>query len=355
MLWKTHIRITEEVLHRLGMSESSAEAVQLREGVLAPDKWGDYPHHYGKSRAIQKYLVEARQFLLKGDIVNACFCLGVALHYVQDSYTSLSSRSPNHILWEQQIEKSYFVDDLKKTIRGVFQNQSYLAQKYLELYDALSREVVGKDDTLQIATLLGHTQPSTWGKPMVDLNLALKASFSIAKSVLGPKRYPKLEKDLKEVLAEHEELLREAEIVFADKIIELVKKRDGLKARKTYSGVSSKIKNWFLNIAIGIREYQANSKLQDYCRQRHLEKVVRKYDNTAEKISDPHVDWYEFEIPHINADIVENELLKIDEAIEAFRLDESILKDLIKTGRISCYNVRGKELLKRTEIKNCQG
>jgi len=337
------------------MPLSSVEADQLRKGVLIPDRWGDYPHHYSKSNAIKRYILEARSSFLTGDLLNAYFCLGVALHYVQDSYTSLSSRSPNHILWEQQIEKSYFVDDLKKTIRRSFQNQSYLAQKYLELYDALSRDVIGKDDTLQVATLLGHTRPSTWGKPMVDLNLALKASLPIAKSVLGPKRYPKLENDLKEVLAEHEELLREAEIVFADKIIELVKKRDGLKARKTYSGVSSKIKNWFLNIAIGIREYQANSKLQDYYSQRHLEKVVREYENTAEKISYPHVDWYESEIPDINVGIVEKELLEIDEVIETFKLDESTLRDLIRTSKISCYNIRDKELLKRTEIRNYLG
>ena len=25
-----------------------------KNGVLAPDKWGDYPHHYGKSHAIAK-------------------------------------------------------------------------------------------------------------------------------------------------------------------------------------------------------------------------------------------------------------------------------------------------------------
>jgi len=351
MLWETHIRISNEVLHRLGITLSSVEEDQLRKGVLIPDRWRDYPHHYGKSNAIKRYILEARSFFLTGDLLNAYFCLGVALHYVQDSYTSLSSRSPNHILWEQQIEKSYFVDDPKKTIRRAFQNQSYLAQYYLELYDALSRDAVGKNDTLQVATLLGHTQPSTWGKPIVDLNLALTASLSIAKSVLGPKRYPKLEKDLKEVLAEHEELLREAEIIFADKIIELVKKRDGLKARKTYSGVSSKIKNWFLDIAIGIREYQANSKLQDYYRQRHLEKVVREYENTAEKISDPHVDWYKFEIPDINVGIVEKELLEIDEVIETFKLDESTLRDLIGTSKISFYNIRDKKLLKRTEIK----
>lgn len=54
MLWQTHIRIANEVLQRLGIPKSTIEADRLKEGVLAPDKWGDYPHHYGKSHAIAK-------------------------------------------------------------------------------------------------------------------------------------------------------------------------------------------------------------------------------------------------------------------------------------------------------------
>ena len=54
MLWQTHIRIANEVLQRLGTPKSTIEADRLKESVLAPDKWGDYPHHYGKSHAIAK-------------------------------------------------------------------------------------------------------------------------------------------------------------------------------------------------------------------------------------------------------------------------------------------------------------
>ena len=40
MLWKTHIRITLEVFRSLGISLSEGEKERLKEGVIAPNKWG---------------------------------------------------------------------------------------------------------------------------------------------------------------------------------------------------------------------------------------------------------------------------------------------------------------------------
>ena len=114
MLWKTHIRIINEVLYSLRVPLSSVEASNLRDGVIAPDQWRDYPHHYGKSDAIKKHFMVSRQCYLQDDLPLAYYYLGVALHYIQDSYTSvISYDSPNNQIWhqnyEQDIEDSQFV------------------------------------------------------------------------------------------------------------------------------------------------------------------------------------------------------------------------------------------------------
>jgi hypothetical protein len=96
MLWKTHRRITEEVMRKLRIPLTSGEISALKEGVIAPDKWKNYPHHHGKSNAIKQHLVTARYLFLQGDLLNAYFNLGVALYYIQDSYTSFPSFYPNH-------------------------------------------------------------------------------------------------------------------------------------------------------------------------------------------------------------------------------------------------------------------
>ena len=130
MLWRTHIRIATEVLHNLGISKSSIEADRLREGSVTPDKWKDYPHHYGKSGSIQKHVKEARRFFLKDDLSNAYFSLGVVLHYIHDSYTSLSPIAEHQVRWEQQIEEACFVDNLEELVRSTFQDHEDRIDRY---------------------------------------------------------------------------------------------------------------------------------------------------------------------------------------------------------------------------------
>jgi len=351
MLWQTHIRIANEVFRRLDIPRSSAEAERLREGILSPDKWGDYPHHYGKSKVIVKYILEARRHFLINDLSNAYFCLGVALHYVQDSYTSLSSRSMKHQAWEQQIEESYFVDYIQSTIQWSFQKRRYLVEPYSRLAQILSEEVRGKQDTLRMATLLGNEPPSEWGKPIVDLNMALRASLQITKSVLSHRKNADLEQDLSRTLAEYEDLLKKTETVFADKLVESIKKRDISKKRKKPSGILGKIRNLFLDIAIKVRDFQISSKIQKYDKQQHLGQVVREYDKSTRRIGAPHIGWYVFNIPKINVNVVEKELLSIHETTECFNLGEGTIRDLIEQGKLSCYSSKDRDLLRRSDLK----
>lgn len=356
MLWKTHIRITNEILYNLGMPKSSVEATRLREGAVAPDKWGDYPHHYGKSGTIRKYIMEARRFFLNGDLSNAYFSLGVALHYIQDSYTSLTSRSRHHPQWEQQIEQSYFVDDLEELVAWVFRKRKNERKDYTEIIGFLSEKIEGKKDTIRIATLRGHWRPTYGGAPEVDLNFAFRASLLIVKSVLAPKTCSKLQKELDLALAEHEAMLRKTETVFTDKIVELVEKRDELirkrnelKKRRRLSGIFPTLKSYFLTFLSKIHNLRAGLRIEEYEQQKHLKKVAKKYQEVTKKISAPHKDWFDITIPRIDITIVEKELLSIQEASRHFGISESIIQDLVKKGKISCYHVKNKELIRKSE------
>src|SRR4030065_2400235 len=108
MLWRTHLRVSFEVLRRIGVSMSSEESLRFKAGVLAPDQWKDYPHHHGKSEAIRRNLMHARQCYLQDNLLDAFYYLGVALHYIQDAYTSMASFYPKHKSWEQDIEDSNY-------------------------------------------------------------------------------------------------------------------------------------------------------------------------------------------------------------------------------------------------------
>lgn len=123
MLWRTHIRIVNKILSELKISKFGFEASRFREGVVAPDKWRDFPHHYGKSRSIEKNIMKARSFFLNDELANACFHLGVALNYIQDSYVSLSSRSRHHACWEEQMDEAYFTNNLQQLVERAFYNR----------------------------------------------------------------------------------------------------------------------------------------------------------------------------------------------------------------------------------------
>jgi len=67
MLWKTHLRISFEVMRILEVSLSDEVRQSFKNGILAPDKWKDYPHHHGKSQRIKAYLMGSRRYFLKDD------------------------------------------------------------------------------------------------------------------------------------------------------------------------------------------------------------------------------------------------------------------------------------------------
>jgi len=341
--------LANEILYELGVSKSSVEAERFRKGSVAPDKWADYPHHYGKEGEIRRYLLEARRSYLKGDMPSALFSLGVAFHYVQDSYTSLTSRSQKHTSWEEQIEEAHLVSDLANLVEWSFRDRRNLKEEYTRIMRRLSGNIEGEKATLELAVLAGD-QYQEYGHPKVDLNFAFRACASIAKSVLGSKTNPKLQLELNRVLAEHERMLKETEATFADALVGLVKKRDELKKKKKSSGALSSINNCFLALVGGIYNLRIGRRSRHYEEQRHLKKVAGKYCETAHQKVSPHLQWYRITIPQINIQIVKKELLTSKEASYDFLISETLIKKMAEEGRISLYNIRDTELIRKSEL-----
>jgi hypothetical protein len=350
MLSKTHIRISIEVLRRLRISLSHEVAQSYKNGILAPDQWKDYPHHHGKSENIKEHLMKSRGYFLQNDLQNAFFHLGVALHYIQDSYTSMASFYAKHQSWEESIEQANFTDDLEKTITYSLRNRWYERDRCLKLANILSKKAQGRDNTLYMATLSGHAASKTFSKPIVDLNLGLKASYVVAESVLSAKNCPDLENKLRDELSNYEALMRTAEVELSNKIIRLANERDDLRKRKApQSGIVSKLMNWILGIRIGLKDSAVNSN-NHYTQQKHLEKVVRDYVKTANMTVTPYSGWCNFQIPKISPNIVSKELLSIQEIAEVLGENEHALKESLSNLNVSTYRIGNRELVRRAEL-----
>jgi hypothetical protein len=97
MKWKSHLEIANAVAERLDLPKEMSEV--LRQGSVQPDREGDkhitrdargllrrsrVRHHRATKRFIKGLLWKARAAYLEGREDDAMWCLGRALHYVQD-------------------------------------------------------------------------------------------------------------------------------------------------------------------------------------------------------------------------------------------------------------------------------
>jgi hypothetical protein len=338
-------------MRRLDISLTDEVAQSFKNGILAPDKWKDYPHHYGKSEEIETYLIKSREYFLQDDFPNAFFNLGVALHYIQDSYTSYASFYPKHNSWEESIEYAYFADDLEETIRRSLNSNPYERDRCLQLANILSRKAQGRDNTLYMATLSGHAASRSFARPIVDLNLGLRASYVAAESALSSRNSPALKDELRRGLLNYEALMRTAEAELSNKIIGLVNERDNLEKRKTLeTGLVSRIRNWILGIRITFKNSALKSSNNDYIQRKHLERVVREYVKAANITAIPYKGWYNYEIPRIDQNVVERELLSVQEIAESLGENEHVLKESLNRANISIYQVGTREMVRRAEL-----
>jgi excisionase family DNA binding protein len=357
MLWKTHIRISNEVLRRLGITLPDDVYAKFKEGVLAPDKLKDYPHHYGKSDTIATNLMYARQFYLKDNLPDTFYWLGTAFHYIHDSYTSvISYNSPNNQIWhqnyEQSIEDSEFVYDLENTIQYFFMDNFAQLNRYINVANILSKKLEGKNDTILAATLEGRCPSAQTGKAKVDLNLALKASCVVAESVLSNKTNTQLDIALRQTLTHHESLLKNAELSSSEKIIEKANRVKNLKSKKTTkTGIFPKIKNGFLSLRIKISEFQLKSDFNKYTQKRHLLTVLNVYKQATNEIVNPHIGWYNYSIPELNLNIVEAELIPVQEVSKIFTINDDTLANLANAGKLNFHAVGKHYLVRRKELK----
>jgi hypothetical protein len=181
MRQKTHISLANQIASKTGISIYSEEAAHLRGGSIAPDKWKNYPHHYGKDGSIRTQIMNSRKCWLNGEKENCCFRLGVAFHYLADKWTLMRGSDPRHGHWEQSIEESAFADDTDSVVRysGI---SDFDKEQYYSVLEHLNKEPLGKNETLKMACI---GRPSRWSSPPIDLNMAYKVCLRAAQSVFS--------------------------------------------------------------------------------------------------------------------------------------------------------------------------
>jgi len=133
--------------------------------------------------------------------------------------------------------------------------------------------------------------------------------------------------------------------------VEFIKKRDELEKRKAKDGFFRIVRNCFLTISSKIHNIRAKRKLKQYKQKKHLEKVLKRYQDTVERMIEPNRNWYIIDVPQLDIHIVERELLSIQEASERFRISETVIKGLIERGNLSSYFSKSQEIIRKSELR----
>jgi len=127
-LEETHRRIAKEIVNILKLGARETALLEL--GSIHPDTWADFPHHKGKQNEIARNILVARKYYLEND--DECFFrLGVAHHYIADSWTLRPRAYDKHTEWEESIEEMPILDYQK--LRNEIQ-QMVMPKKEVELY-----------------------------------------------------------------------------------------------------------------------------------------------------------------------------------------------------------------------------
>jgi hypothetical protein len=269
------------------------------------------------------------------------YFLGIALHYIQDAYTTYPSFLPKHEEWEEWIENSEIVSEsnIEATIQQTVKNRS-MRRICSSLVYQLSMDIEGREATLNIASLNGHKKDQqTIASPKVDLFLGYRGSYVVSKSVLGPKTHQTLELNLARNLIEHEKQLYNVEKDQSKKVIKLIRERDELQARITPSfGPMAKIRNWFNGIRLGWKAKSALYHFNLYSNEEHFSTVTKRYLAKAESIASGYSGWYNYQIPQLIPSIVTKELLDIKSASRMFGLKEEDLRIYLNENKKSQFS-----------------
>jgi hypothetical protein len=85
---KTHISIAKALFRKLGLPKEY-EKIFVK-AIVEPDNWRRRDprrkHHYLQYNTVLEYIKQARRAYINGDTSKCLWCLGIALHFIQDAF-----------------------------------------------------------------------------------------------------------------------------------------------------------------------------------------------------------------------------------------------------------------------------
>jgi hypothetical protein len=282
MKWEAHTRTAQKILADFDAYHFQKYEKDLINGIIYPDSNDPKPHR-GREEAIQENIMRARERRLEYNPSDSFFYLGMAFHYIQDSWVGMDPDHEDYSKYEKLIDKNTILglgDDLFRYY-PVTRNRVY---KQFKDYDArLSTPLKNPEDMFKLASSV----PPFESTAFLDLNLSYRVCHRVAEMVLKPMLKASLDENLSKIHVEYTEKLVDIEH----------KEREILYKLEAYVGVESQgllsgVENWKRKQALDKR-YAA------YGKGAHLKKIFKAYSMESGALAKPFVDWYNVTVPEL--------------------------------------------------------
>jgi hypothetical protein len=252
---------------------------ELRNGSVHPHKEGvSVPHYKGREDDIELFIRKARRFMIDKKPKDAIFYMGIALHYIQDKWTTLDNSHKKHEDYTTLISKTKILP-YGSDLSGYYPILSERAfEQYENIVSCYNQTSLDIEKIFQIIRQWKPIESSAF----LDLNMAYRISYKVSEIVLQPTKHKEYEKLVKDLFNEYEEKITARDQEEREK---LEIKREEFESIKEEKGLLVFISRHFA-------KKRLETATKKYDEQYHLKDLYKQFNNDFNEISAPYRDWY---------------------------------------------------------------
>ena len=282
MKWEAHTRTAQKILADFNAFHFQKYEKDLINGIIYPDS-NDPKLHSGREEAIRDNIMKAREYRLEYNPSDSFFYLGMAFHYIQDSWVGMDPDNEDYSNYEKQIDKSTLLDLGENLFRYYPVSRNRVLKQFKDFDVRLSTPLTTPDDMFDLVSASTPFESTAF----LDLNLSYRVCRRVAEMVLKPMLKASLDDKLSRLHANYTEKLVECERCERAILAKLEENVDG-----ESHGLLSGVGNWKKN-------NDFNKRYVAYGKELHLMKIFKEYSLAANNLTKPFVGWYIVNIPEL--------------------------------------------------------
>ncbi len=289
MKWEAHTRTAEKILADFDAYHFKKYEKDLINGIIHPDSNDPKPHS-GRDEAIRDYIRKARDRRLDYNSSDSFFYLGMAFHYIQDSWVGMDPDHEDYKTYEKMIDKSIILGRDEDLFRYYPVKRNRVLVQFMNLETRLAKPVKSTAELYELATMPKPYESSAF----LDLNFSYRVCYRVAEMVLQPMLKVSLDESLEKLHSEYTEKLVDKEKTEKQSLFEMGNSILMIDGKGTFDGVDRWKKKRTLDKRTNL-----------YAKGGHLERLVQGYTREAAALSKPFSDWYNVNIPELTLPVVE--------------------------------------------------